>query len=244
MGKPHEAENYYRKAIELDPKHAEALCNLGQILVEEGRFAEGLVFRRRGHEAGSQRPDWKYPSAAWVKSSEQYAAMEKKMQDYLTGEYTPNDLDSRIALANVFFLKKRYHSTAQLFGEVLDHESELLVKLPPDLREDAIRCAALAAVSKGEDAFKLDDKERARLRKWTLDWLRGELDFFTKLLETGDKMAINFVKTNLQGRLKDVDLAPFRDSPALAKLPPDEQKMFAQLWGDFESLRKKAEKVK
>jgi len=35
--------------------------------------------------------------------------------------------------------------------------------------------AALAAAGQGEDAAKLDDKERTRLRKQALDWLRADL---------------------------------------------------------------------
>ena len=40
---------------------------------------------------------------------------------------------------------------------------------------------------------------------------------------------------------KDGDLAGLRDKEALAKLPPDEQKAWAQLWADVAELLKKAE---
>ena len=40
---------------------------------------------------------------------------------------------------------------------------------------------------------------------------------------------------------QDTDLAGIRDAAALAKLPADEQKAFAQLWADVAALLKKAE---
>jgi hypothetical protein len=40
---------------------------------------------------------------------------------------------------------------------------------------------------------------------------------------------------------KDSDLAGLRDVTALAKLPAQEQKAFAQLWADVAALLKKAE---
>ncbi len=44
--------------------------------------------------------------------------------------------------------------------------------------------AALAGCGKGEDAAKLDDKERTRLRQQALTWLRADLEAWGKLLES------------------------------------------------------------
>jgi hypothetical protein len=52
-------------------------------------------------------------------------------------------------------------------------------------RYNAACAAALAAAGQGEDATKLDNQERVRLRKQALDWLRADLTLRTKQLEGG-----------------------------------------------------------
>jgi serine/threonine protein kinase/Flp pilus assembly protein TadD len=61
-----EAVAVFRKVIALEPDFAEAHCNVGAILRQQGEFAEALAALKRGHELGSRRPDWSYPSAQWV----------------------------------------------------------------------------------------------------------------------------------------------------------------------------------
>ena len=61
-----EALAAYRRAIELMPDHAESHCNLGIMLWKQGEFAQALIALERGHELGSRRKDWRYPSAQWV----------------------------------------------------------------------------------------------------------------------------------------------------------------------------------
>jgi serine/threonine protein kinase/Flp pilus assembly protein TadD len=56
----------YRRAIALAPDFAEAHCDLGQTLRRQGKLAEAITALQRGHEVGSRRPDWPYPSAQWV----------------------------------------------------------------------------------------------------------------------------------------------------------------------------------
>jgi tetratricopeptide (TPR) repeat protein len=56
----------FRQAVALDPKYAEAHCNLGQALKAQGELAAALAALQTGHELGSKRKDWPYPSAEWV----------------------------------------------------------------------------------------------------------------------------------------------------------------------------------
>jgi protein O-GlcNAc transferase len=62
-----EAVAAYRKAIALKPDHAESQCNLGIALWQQGELARALTSLERGHELGSRREDWRYPSAEWVR---------------------------------------------------------------------------------------------------------------------------------------------------------------------------------
>ena len=57
----------YRKAIALEPDHAESHCNLGYVLWREVELAQALISLERGHELRSQRKDWHYPWAEWVR---------------------------------------------------------------------------------------------------------------------------------------------------------------------------------
>jgi len=66
-GRTAEAVAAYRKAIALRPDHAESHCNLGYVLRKQGKLAQALTSLERGHELGSRRKDWHYPSAEWVR---------------------------------------------------------------------------------------------------------------------------------------------------------------------------------
>jgi serine/threonine-protein kinase len=74
QGKLDQAITEYRIAIRLQPDHAEAHCNLGIFLQQRGANAEGLAMLRKGHELGSRRPGWQYPSAQWVADAERALA--------------------------------------------------------------------------------------------------------------------------------------------------------------------------
>jgi hypothetical protein len=102
--------------------------------------------------------------------------------------------------------------------------------------------AALAASGHGKDAGKLGDKERARLRKQALDWLRADLALRSKQLESGQATDRAGVQRDLKHWQEDRDFAGIRDKEALEKLPEEERKAFTQLWADVAALLKKAEK--
>jgi serine/threonine protein kinase/Flp pilus assembly protein TadD len=66
-GRLDEAVAALRKAIALEPDHAESHCNLGLALWKQGELAPAVISLERGHELGSRRKDWRYPSAQWVR---------------------------------------------------------------------------------------------------------------------------------------------------------------------------------
>jgi tetratricopeptide (TPR) repeat protein len=74
QGKWPEAATAFRRATALNPDSAEAHCNLGHALREVGHLEAALAELRRGHELGSRRPGWPYPSAQWVKDCERLTA--------------------------------------------------------------------------------------------------------------------------------------------------------------------------
>jgi tetratricopeptide (TPR) repeat protein len=232
----------YTRAVELDPKHAEAQCNLAQVLARQGKFGEALEHFKRGHELGKQRTGWPYPSAEWLRQAEQNAAMEAKLSAFLKGEFRPGDNKDRLGLAEVCYVKKFHHAAAGLYASAFAADPKLTDDMQSQHRYNAACNAALSAAGQGEDAAKLDDQERLRLRKQALDWLRADLALRTKQLENGKPADRAAAQQTLRHWQQDTDLAGLRDQAALANLPAEEQKAFAQLWADVATTLQKAEK--
>jgi hypothetical protein len=137
--------------------------------------------------------------------------------------------------------RKLNHTTADLYLAAFAADAKLANDLMAGYRYKAACHAALAAAGQGEDAAKLDDKERTRLRKQALDWLCADLALRTKQVESdkpADRAAVQQALLHWQ---KDTDLAGIRDAAGLATLPAEVQKAFTQLWADVAEMLKKAE---
>ena len=230
----------YQKAIELQPNFPEAYCNLGAVLRLQGRFAEALVAYRHGHEQGSTRTDWRYPSAEWVKRTEREVALAEKLPQLQAGEYRPKDNDERLALAVVCHLKQWHRAAAGLYADAFADDPKLADDLKTGLRFNAASYAVLAASGRGTDADKLDPTERVRLRKQALDWLRADLELWSKRLEEGKPQDRAGVRKALLFWQNVADLASVRDAEALKTLPTDEQEAWRKLWVDVGNVFIKA----
>src|SRR5262249_13460688 len=79
----------YREAIRIKKDYAEAHCNLAIALKSKGEFREALQEMRRGHELGSKNPEWRYPSADWVRQCERLVELDEKLPGFLEGKTTP-----------------------------------------------------------------------------------------------------------------------------------------------------------
>src|SRR5260370_13756293 len=109
----------------MNPAYGEAHCNLGDVLRQQGHFAESLASYRRGDELGSKRPDWRYPSAAWVREAESLAAAEAKLSGFQKGEYQPRDNGERLLLAEVCRGKQLYRVAARLYADAFAADAKL-----------------------------------------------------------------------------------------------------------------------
>jgi tetratricopeptide (TPR) repeat protein len=239
MGKGHldEAMAEYRQAIRLKPDYAEAHCNLGHILRRQGHFGEALTCLRRGHELGSKQPGWRYPSAQWVRDTEQEFALERKLPAILSGEETPANPDETVALAWMCQQHKRRHvAAARLYADAFAAEP----KLAAEHRYNAACSAALAA-GQGEDARLLPDKVVTMFRRWALDWLRADLTAYAKLAEQNNPAVKQVIQQRLAPWRQDPDLASVREPQALDHLPDNERASWQALWRDVDELAKKVE---
>src|SRR5262249_40931901 len=166
----------YREAIRLKKGYAEAHCNLRGALRDNGQFGEALTYFCRGHELGSKSPQWRYPSAQWIKACERLIELDGKLPAILSGTKQPANAIERTEYAEVCRMKRLYASAARLYQEAIPASRDVVKSPVNGRRYDAGCAAALAGCGTGEDAAKLTDADRAALRKQALAWLRADLD--------------------------------------------------------------------
>jgi tetratricopeptide (TPR) repeat protein len=232
-GQLDEAINEFRQALQIKQDHPEAHCNLGLALQQQGDFRQALVELRRGHELGVRDPRWRYASAQWVGQCERLIELDGKLPAILSGQRRPADAAEGLAAAQLCQMpyRKCYAAAAHLFSEAFAAKPELIGNGPSPARYDAACAAALAGCGQGKDADKLDGKERARLRRQALDWLRADLAAWGRWLEKAPEARLLFVG-QLRHWLADSDLAGVREREALATLPEAERQPWRQLWDD------------
>jgi tetratricopeptide (TPR) repeat protein/serine/threonine protein kinase len=233
-GRLDDAIAQYRQAIRFEPQFAEAHCNLGFALEQRGEFQKALQELRRGHDLGSRSPNWRDPSAEWVRQCEHLAELDTRLSGCLAGTMTPASPDERAVLARLCLIKHLNRTAVHFYEEAFVGQPQLADALSHNHRYHAACAAVLAGSGQGKDADKLDSKGRGRLRRQALDWLRADLAQWRKQMENNSTA----VRTRVEGTLahwkQDRDLASVRGGAALAKLPADEQPGWRQLWADVE----------
>jgi serine/threonine-protein kinase len=134
-----------------------------------------------------------------------------------------------------------FAAAVSLAAATLALEPKLADNLQSGYRYNAA-CYAALAVSEGDGAVRLDEKERTRLYQQALSWLRADLDLWTKQAASG-MLTDGAVVRTMQHWQQDSDLAGIRDKNALAKMPTKESEAFQKLWIDVESLLKKSQEA-
>jgi tetratricopeptide (TPR) repeat protein len=236
LGRADEAVAEYREAIRLDEDYAEAHCNLGGTLLDHGRLREALTEFRRGHELGSKRPRWPYPSAKWVKECERFLELEPKLPAILSGMAQPADATERTEYAGLCHKKHLYAAAARLYREAIAAQPELGRSAARGVRYDAACAAARAGTGTGVDAARLTEAEQAALRKQALEWLRADLDVWRGTLEKQPGKSRPAVADNMRDWLRDPDFSGVRGPDALARLSEAERSEWRQLWADAQGL--------
>jgi tetratricopeptide (TPR) repeat protein len=241
-GQSDEAIAEYRETIRLKEDHAKAHCNLGHALRQQGEFGKALPELRRGHELGSREPKWPYPSAQWVQECEYLADLEVRLPEIIAGKRTPASAAERIDLALVCLYKRLYRASVRFYADAFAIDSKLADDRKASHRYRAAAMAALAGCGQGKDADKLDEKERAGLRRQALDWLRAEREAWDHLLDrpADEARTAASVAQAAQHWLKDTPFAGVRGPEALAKLPEGERQPWQKLWDDVATMAARA----
>jgi hypothetical protein len=168
------------------------------------------------------------------------AALEARLPAVLKGELQPTGT-VRLEFVAICQAKQFHHAAARLYADALAADPPLADDLQKGHRYNAACSAARAAAGQSEDAATIDTKEKARLRKQALDWLRDDLALHTKQLASGEPAERKAAQETLRHWQQDSDLAGIRDTAALVKLPAEERAACAKLWADVAALLKKAE---
>jgi serine/threonine-protein kinase len=196
---------------------------------------------RRGHELGSRAPGWRHPSAQWLRGAERLLDLEARLPALLRGTARPADAAERLALAQLCqHHKRRYAASARLYAEAFAEQPRLAADLQTAHRYNAACAAARAAAGQGQDADRLDDRDRCRLRRQALDWLRADLAAWAGVADKAPAQAGPAVRRALRHWQGDPDLAGLREAAALARLPAGERQACQKLWADVDALLHRA----
>jgi serine/threonine-protein kinase len=240
QGRVKEAEAAYREAIRLKPDIPEAHCNLGHLLRRQGRFAEALEALRRGHALGNKAPNWRYPSADWVRHCERLVVLERDLPAVLQSKKQPANATERLEFADLCQHLRRHSAATRFYADAFAADPKLAAEQQGQHRYKAVRSAALAVAGKAEDAKELAVEEWVWLQQRAHDWLRADLTTYSGLVEKANPATRQSVQQRLAQWQSDPDLLAVRDQAWLAAMPEADCAQWQQLWADIEALRKKA----
>jgi serine/threonine-protein kinase len=241
QGRLDEAITCYHKAIELDPKYVSSHGVLGRALLDKGQYREARDATSRALELLPDKDPLRPVVSRQLQKCERFVNLAERLDRLLTSEDKPASVQEFLDVV-VICRHKRLHAAAVRFSAAaFTADPKLADDLRADHRYNAACDAALAAADRGAEAAKLDDKEKARLRKQALDWLRADLALRSKQLESGQPAEHTAAQQALRHWQQDSDLAGLRDAAALAKLSAEERAPCKRLWSEVAALLKKAE---
>jgi serine/threonine protein kinase/Flp pilus assembly protein TadD len=227
QGKGEEAEREYRAAIGLDPKAAPPHYNLGILLKDRGRLEEAkkeyLQALGLGLQAAGER----------LRQCDRLLALVQRLPAVLRGDGRPANAQEMLGFAELCSqpFERRLAAAARFYGDAFAADPKLADDLKAGHRYNAACYAALAGCGQGKDADKLDDRDKTRLRRLALDWLKADLTLRAKQSQS-DRVV---VQQTLRHWKVDADLAGVRGD-ALAKLPEAEREPWKKLWDEVDGL--------
>src|SRR5262249_9886442 len=178
------------------------------------------------------------PSEEWVLRAERWAECDRKLPAIVRGEAPATDAEEQTILAWVCLRPARrwYAAATRLYSQAFAARPELADDLNESYRYNAVCAAALAGCGQGEDASKLDDQAKARLRQQALEWLKADLALRVKQLSSEKAQERGDARRALRHWQEDPDLAGVRDKEGLAKLAQEEGEAWRSLWAEVEEL--------
>jgi Tfp pilus assembly protein PilF len=222
----------YCRALGLDPKFTQARVALAKVFLYRGQFAES---EKAFYGIGPN----------WFRQTSDLVILDEKLSAVLQGKQKPADATECIALAQLCQAppRKQFAASYRLYVQAFANQlgAELAGDMKAQHRYHAACAAALGGCCQGNDAFALDEEQRARLRQQAMVWLRADLAHWTKQAASDEPADRNLWRSALNRWLYDTDLTCVRDKAALEKLPQEEREAWQDLWADVANLLTKAE---
>jgi Flp pilus assembly protein TadD/predicted Ser/Thr protein kinase len=226
----------FRRATELDPKDTAARLNLGLALLEQGDLPGAAACIRRVTEL-----DPKDAMAFWwVQRCQRFLQLADRLPAILKGEAQPAGTAELLVVAELCHYKRLHAAAARFYAEGFAAVAKLHADMPPGHRYQAACAAALAAAGRGEDAARLDEAGRARLREQALKWLRDDLAVWARYVQRGSPKDLAQVRVELSRWQAAPALVGVRDAGRLAALPPEERAGWQKLWADVTATQARA----
>jgi tetratricopeptide (TPR) repeat protein len=226
----HKAIAAYRVAIGIKKDYLEAHNNLGTALLQRGRLDEAIACFTQAVEI-----DAKCTRAhSNLDLARKFAKIRDRLPLVLRGKDKPNNADEWLIFADFCQQPSRqqYAAAVRFYEQAFAADSKVAENLHAGHRYDAACDTALASCGQGKDAAGLDEKERSRLRKQALDWLRADLNALNEQLKKDPESARPLILKQMQHWQKDTDFAALRGRQALAKLPEGERVGWEKLWAE------------
>jgi serine/threonine-protein kinase len=240
-GQVDEAIRCFRKVVQLDPKSSNAFGALGHALLAKGKYAEARDASARALELLPEGHYLRARTSQQLQECERLLKLEERLPRLLHGHDKAGSAQESLEIASICLARRLHAAATGFLAGAFAANPKLADSLKAGHRYNAACYAARAAAGQGEDAGKLDDKEKTRLRKQALDWLRADLALWTKQLDSDQPADRAAVQPAMRHWQQDTDLAGIRDQDALEKLPAEERAACERLWADVAALLKKAQ---
>jgi hypothetical protein len=224
--------------IELEPDKPEGHVLLGVALSHQGRLAEALASFQRGLERHKSSDPRKASLNELIKSTEQLLEIDRKVDAVLQGETKPANVAECLTLADFCRRFPRHRlASVRFYAEAFAAQPDLATDLHSGNRYRAGCAAALASAGRGDDAGTLDARERARLRRQALDWLRADLHAWARLASDGNSRDRDDANGALRQWRETIDLTSVRHPWSLLRLAAEERRPWQHFWADVDALR-------
>ncbi|HEX4613002.1 MAG TPA: serine/threonine-protein kinase [Urbifossiella sp.] len=237
QGQAAEADPILKRAVELAPWSDSGWAQLAAAYLDLGGFTGARAAAQRLLDLPAEEPE-RRAQRRLLEDCNELAGIEKSLPSILAGAEQPKGVATRLALAGWCLRRQRLPAAAvSLYTSAFSTQPSLAEDLDAGNRFHAARAAALAGTGCGEDVARLDDRQRAALRKQALDWLTAECDGWADRHRANKKRGERTVAARaVRVWLLNEDLVSVREANALAKLSPDERRDWCALWARVKAL--------
>jgi serine/threonine-protein kinase len=236
-GKMDDAIAEFREAIRLDGELVgEAPFGLGATLRRLGRYGEAIDHYHRLRAQVRDNPRLNARLDADLASAKREVVLAARLPALLRGADKPKDAAEGLEFAVLAYDARHFALSAGLYAESFRVDPRLAGDMAAQHRYLAACSAARATADKGNAGPPLEEPARARWRQQALDWIRADLAYGTKLVESGMPVANEIVNVRLRRWKTDPDLAAVREKDALEKLPEVERRSWHEFWAEVDAL--------